>query len=667
MKNNKVPSNRSEINNNSVSKYELGYLSFKETFIILWWMIKVLYKMVGRGLATLVVASFLISYPLQLARWAIEAQIINIGVYIVAHHMLPNDLIWIILMYFIVATIEHLSANRFLGRYLIQHELSNDLNRKWKFLVNKAIDDLTIEKIQGKEEQSLIRDVIDRARVSSFIDTLSQVLTMPMLIVKVFLAFWISFKFSLIVGLMFLASVIANVFVSNKNQRIYMGMYKADREKSKYINYLYQKLLFLDTLLRFKEVNLLTYLNNLRNYIHKYSIKVKKYILRRTLIMVQLTNSFDLLAEVVILIIGFKQLLTNVITLGKLQFYRRVILDAYSGAYQLISSYERIRENLIYFRQAHRLFELAKKHQKNYTSILNIQNINSGIVIHNLWYKYPNNKHFTLKNINLRIKPGMNVAIVGENGAGKTTFIKVLLGHLIPSRGSISVFKTNPAQLRKTEKLKVFGVLNQQFETLPFMRVQDVVRLDSLAIKNIYPLKGFKRLWQSFAKRLLKLNNFDVLEEVLHNKKDRFVNNRVKTVIKNIGLDKTVEKMHLKYNTILSPGFKDGQDLSTGQWQRLHIARLLYTKRPITILDEPTSAIDPVAGFSLMDKIFETFTSNILLVISHKYALIKNADLILVFKDGKIIEKGTHAELIKQNGYYAKAYNQEVGRLTGEI
>ena len=225
-------------------------------------------------------------------------------------------------------------------------------------------------------------------------------------------------------------------------------------------------------------------------------------------------------------------------------------------------------------------------------------------------FAYPNSEKEVLHDANFEIDLSRSTALVGENGSGKTTIIKLLCGLYRPTKGRIMIDDQDLNKLSSQEIGKLIKVV-----------FQDFYQYELTVRENI----GFGNLGE--LDRDDKLNN--ALELV--NLKD----------VKDLGLDRNLGKLEM-----------DGIDLSKGQWQRLAVSRLFLTDTAYVILDEPTASMDPVSEYKMYQLFCSLMKSRGSLMISHRLASAKMADYILVLKHGNIIEQGNHDDLMKNQGIY---------------
>lgn len=233
-----------------------------------------------------------------------------------------------------------------------------------------------------------------------------------------------------------------------------------------------------------------------------------------------------------------------------------------------------------------------------------------------LTFKYPGSQKYVFKNFNLSIYPGDEIAIVGENGAGKTTLIKLLLRIYEIDSGDILINGKSIKNLNLQSYYNLFGVLFQEYSFY-----------NSLTIKE----------------------NIIIPDKVPNKKK-------YSTALIQSQAGKFIERLEEKDNSVLNKSFKGGVTLSTGQYQKLALARVFYKDSPILILDEPTASIDPVSEYKIFKRIYSFIKRKTLIIISHRFSTVRNAKKIFVLDKGKIIEQGSHEELLKLNGVYADAF-----------
>jgi len=234
----------------------------------------------------------------------------------------------------------------------------------------------------------------------------------------------------------------------------------------------------------------------------------------------------------------------------------------------------------------------------------------------NVSFRYPGSEEYIFKGLDMTIHPGENLAIVGLNGAGKSTVIKLLCGFYDPDEGSVLL---NGIDIRKFNRREYYGLFSAVF--------QDFSHLDVTVAENVA---------QDY-------ENIDLV--------------RVRDAIEKAGLTKAVEALPKGLDMPVGRDvFLDGVLFSGGQMQRLMLARALYKDGPILVLDEPTAALDPLAEQDIYMKYNEMTAGKTSVFISHRLASTRFCDRIIFLADGMVKEEGTHEELLKQNGGYAKLF-----------
>ena len=235
----------------------------------------------------------------------------------------------------------------------------------------------------------------------------------------------------------------------------------------------------------------------------------------------------------------------------------------------------------------------------------------------NVTFRYPKTKNAILSNFNLVISSGEKIALVGENGAGKTTIIKLLLRFYDATGGEILINGVNIKEVNLDEWYKYVGALFQDFIKYQFTFKENVYIGDISKIDN---------------------------EELL------------KDAIEKSGANGFASKLPGGINQVVGKMFDKGIDLSGGQWQKLALARAFFRDAPLLILDEPTSAIDAKAEYEIFQNVQKLQKDKTVIIISHRFSTVRNADRILVLQGGKIVEEGDHEKLMKKKGLYAELF-----------
>jgi ATP-binding cassette, subfamily B, bacterial len=232
-------------------------------------------------------------------------------------------------------------------------------------------------------------------------------------------------------------------------------------------------------------------------------------------------------------------------------------------------------------------------------------------------FSYPGSQRVALHDVCLHIEPGEVVALVGANGSGKTTLAKLLAGLYLPSHGRICWKGTD---------------------------TRDVDRRDLLSHTSI--------VFQDFIQYALSAgDNISLGRHERHQDTAAIVRAAERS-----GADRDIDALPAGYETLLGPAFIDGTDLSIGQWQRLALARTFFRDAPLVILDEPTAALDAKAEHELFARIGDLFAGRSVLLISHRFSTVRSADRIYVLNEGRVVESGTHDELLAAAGTYSELF-----------
>lgn len=241
------------------------------------------------------------------------------------------------------------------------------------------------------------------------------------------------------------------------------------------------------------------------------------------------------------------------------------------------------------------------------------------VSFHNVSFAYPGCEEPALRQIDLEIRDGETVAIVGENGAGKSTFARLLLGIYCPTEGRVEI---DDVDTRETDPGNSAGKLSAVF--------------------------------QNFQKYKMTLGENVFLSDSGHPVDEK----RILQVLHRAGIDERSGEFGQGLDTMLSREF-GGTDLSGGQWQRLAIARGLYRRHNLIVLDEPTASIDPLKETEIYQKFAESARNKTAVIITHRLGSARIADRIVVLDRGRIAEQGTHEELIGREGIYSRMYREQ--------
>ncbi len=331
-----------------------------------------------------------------------------------------------------------------------------------------------------------------------------------------------------------------------------------------------------------------------------------------------LITFFEVLFVTAFYLILISKSIGGAITVGGLIIYFQAFQRLQTSVNGIFKSGTSLFQNQLYLQEIVKYLSLPGRYEKVATAKKELINDGFNIDISNLYFKYPNTSKDVLKDINLHFEKGKFIAVVGENGSGKSTLLKLLCGLYNTDRGGIYFGGINANTLSTSFFSTHISVVFQDFGKY-YMTVEDNI---ALGLNRADPER---------------------LEKAMHDATGSDI-----LVSLQSGMQTTLGRTH-----------KLGEELSGGQWQKIAIARALYKKHQILILDEPTSAIDPLAELKFFSKVKQEIEDKIVILITHRLHNLKLADHVYVMYKGEVGESGTFESLMEQKGYFYRYYQAQ--------
>ncbi|MBZ0280080.1 MAG: ABC transporter ATP-binding protein/permease [Anaerolineae bacterium] len=426
--------------------------------------------------------------------------------------------------------------------------------------------------------------------------------------------------FSLPAFLLVLATTIPSLIANLKLGQGSWGIWDANAEDRRRFWRSAEMLKREESLMELRIFRTKDYLLNLVEGIYdRFTDKERKDQLRRTLLE-SLVGNLSTIGTMIFWGIAINATLNGEITLGLFTFYTATVAQFSSALNNLFRSLSDQYEDGMYLVDLFKFIDLENTVQ---TGMIKLEKRKQAplIVFQNVDFAYPNTDKLVLEKFNLVIEPGEHVALVGANGAGKSTIIKLLCRFYDVTGGAILVNGVNLRDLDMDSWYSQVGVLFQEF-----------IRYTQFDVKTNVELGDVDNI-----------GDVGLVEEAIYKADAKsFVD--------------TYEK---RLEQVLDRSFDGGTNPSDGQWQKIALARAFFRDAPILVLDEPTSAIDAKAEYQIFERLYAFSENKSLIIISHRFSTVRNADKIFVIDEGKIAECGSHEQLMLLHGKYAEAFEAQ--------
>jgi ATP-binding cassette subfamily B protein len=308
---------------------------------------------------------------------------------------------------------------------------------------------------------------------------------------------------------------------------------------------------------------------------------------------------------------------TGVFSFGTLTLLANAIREASSNLQQTFSTLSTIADQALFLTDLIAFFEMRPTIQSKRNALPAPRPIRTGFEFRNVSFRYPGSSRLVLNGLNFHLRPGERVALIGENGEGKTTIVKLLTRLYDPVEGQVLLDGVDLREYNLEDLYKEIGVIFQDY-----MRYEMTAR-ENIAVGRIEQLENLPLVRQSAQKSMA---------------------------------NEVVAKLPAGYEQMLGRRFDGGVDLSGGEWQKVALARAYLRDAQVLILDEPTSALDARSEYEVFQRFAELTAGKMAIFISHRFSTVRMADRIVVLEHGRIAEEGDHDALTNLRGRYAEMF-----------
>ena len=438
-------------------------------------------------------------------------------------------------------------------------------------------------------------------------------------IVGVVLIFYAMFEISPLSVLFIISPLIGNFLFGTIWNKLMVRRYEEGVPNDKVLNYVNRVMYLTDYA---KEIRLSNVFRLLKQQYHEATdknveIAVKHAPRVASMNFLRSEFTFTIIFEGVLLYAIYENLVRGTMSLAQLTVMTSLMVSATWMLIGLFNNIMNMVKNGMFISNLRAFLEYEEQIPENQDGIMADAGFET-LEFDKVCFSYQDEE--TIKDLSFTVHKGDTIALVGHNGAGKTTIIKLLLRLYDPTSGAI--------------------------------------RLNGIDIRE-YNLRSYRKLFTT-AFQDVCLFGMSVKDNILMGDHREDEEEQVILALKKAGVYERIEKLPHGIDTVMTKEFdEEGAVLSGGESQKVAVARAFYKKCPVKIFDEPSSALDPIAEYELFDSIMKDGEKNTMIFISHRLSSVKNADLVLMLEQGTIIENGPHSELMKVDGSYAQMYKKQ--------
>lgn len=509
----------------------------------------------------------------------------------------------------------------------IAGKVNDYIQRRYEESMNFYFEKVTLDKTAKMElsffDSSSMADKISRAQSNfwSMEETTWTVFHLVSEIVNVIIAFSIVASYNIWIALaavlfMVPSSINYNRYMKNLD-RLEIALSGEER-----------KIEYFESMFLNEQVHFEMKLNGTGGYFLKYYMQLKNKILgvnTKADIKYNATKSLLLMlnycGDILVLLTSIADVIAEKTGIGDLQYNVSIISRLRSQATSFIVDFNRFMIHNERLNDLREFIDIVPETEKGGTKI---PSRCPRIQFDNVYFRYPNCDGYVLKGCSFAINPHEKIGLVGHNGAGKSTIIKLMFRLYDPESGAIYIDGTDIREYDICALRSIFGVMFQ--EIIPY----------SLPLREIIAMPKFE---------------------------ERFDEEKLKKACDISGVSRIISGWPGGFDTILGRRYvPDGKDLSGGQWQLINYARAWFDEKEYMILDEPSAALDPMTEDRMFEQLYRLSQGKSLLTVSHRLSNTTLSDKILVISDGKIMEQGSHPELLRQKGVYAHLFRLQASR-----